>query len=64
MVSIGVAHTHEPIGFIQQAHLTFPKQNPFTITAPSGDDVPFFTRDFLSAQGWSFYIGLLEYLLV
>ena len=59
MVSIGVAHTHEPIGFIQQAHLTFPKQHPFTITAPSGDDVPFFTRDFLSAQGWSFYIGLL-----
>jgi hypothetical protein len=57
-ISLGIGQTHEPMGFTQQARLAFPKANLFSITAPSGDDIPFFTWNSLSAQGLSFYMGV------
>ena len=58
-ISLGFATTDEPIGFVQQATLTFPKEHLFSITSPSGEDFFFFSWKSLSAQGISFYLGLM-----
>jgi len=58
LISFSLMSPDAPIGILQQAHLTFPKPLPFSITAPSGDDMPFFTWHSLSKQGLSFYLGL------
>ncbi len=57
-ISLGLIQTSEPLGFTQQAHLSFPKKDLFSITNPQGQDMPFITWRSLTAQGLSFYIGL------
>ncbi len=59
LISLKLCHNSEPMGWTQQATLTFPKAHLFTITDCSGTDVDIFRRRFLVAQGLSFYVGLL-----
>jgi len=58
LISLNLTTPDAPMGILQQARLTFPKPLPFSITAPGGEDVPFFSWHSLSRQGISFYLGL------
>lgn len=63
MISLHMYQPAEPMGFIQQATLTFPKEHLFAICDPSGVDIPFLTRKSLQTQGLSFYLGLSALLI-
>lgn len=63
LITLKLVQPAEPTGFLQQAQFAFPKMPLFTLTDPSGNDVPFFSLKSLSAQGLSFYLGLAGLIL-
>lgn len=59
LISINVSKSAEPMGFVQQAHLHFPKDRLFHICCGfAGTEYPFFNYESLKQQGISFYLGL------
>lgn len=59
LISLSLAKSSEPIGFVQQAHLSFPKEQLFHICCGyASTEYPFLSFDSLKQQGLSFYIGL------
>lgn len=62
-ISLGLYRPDAPMGLIQQARLTFPKDHLLTITDQTGADVKFLRGSSLIRQGLSFYIGLAGLLL-
>lgn len=60
LISLNVSECNEPMGFVQQAHLRFPKEHLFRICCGyAGTEYPFFSIESMKQQGLPFYAGLL-----